>query len=1533
MRRPTTLAVDTSATTNTGLNYELEVSPRNSIDTQVSTIANDLKKPVDAPSIATATPPQPASPPVNPSIRLLFSLLSRRHFFFLLLPAILSSLVSGGIAPFMTFVIGQAFDAFAKFPLTPNPPQAAKDALLRAVGLSALELVGLAVGSLALGSVTSCLWIWTGEVNVGELRRKVYLGVMSKEMGWFDTRMGSSEGSEVQVASSEDSEGPVGAGGLMAKFTRVIDTDDVRNACSLASGLIVQHLTTTIASLILAFIRSWALTLVVLSAVPLLMVIQAVSRSLASPLLFGERHSISVSATVIERCLTAMSTVKAFNAQNFEQARADKSFNTLKTKGTKLVRVWGFSSGVAQFVMMGMFVQGFWFGAKLVREGRISPGDVMAVFWACLIATSNLQMCIPHSITLQKGKFAMASLITLATDSMPPPNSQPAQPASPDGNGPVTPTAAVASRKPFRNLRKITPARCYGELALHNVGFAYPTRPTLPVLQDVSLYLPARETTFIVGSSGSGKSTVAQLLLRMYDATDSGYVTLDEQDVLYLDENWVRSKIMGVTQSTCVLLEGKAVFENIACAVPDRVVSREEVEEACRAALIHDFVRDLPEGYDTLLGGSGGGVSLSGGQRQRLAFARARLRNPEVLILDEATSALDATSRILVFAALRQWRKNKTTIVITHDLSQIEDEDFVYVLKKGKVVEQGYRSDLQAEVDEFDIVDEEAGKGEFRKMMESQRLTGGFLPEKDVNVDEEQYRQELQEALHEVEEEQGEKKKTSKRDTAKYQSLLRPLTMGNWMFDVVADLVAPPTPAALHNPTDSRPVSRFGNPTFQQQDPYATTKQRPMSVIMASPTSPTRRPLSLQFTPTSTTFTLPSTYGPMSTYAPTYATQTPKEEAFEDEDNFEDEKDAIKRSGTMAKNGRTRRERRPTVTIAVDEKKTESSSRRRAATTTLEDPEKKEDVEVEEQRHAFWATMRAVWPTVPHRPVLLLGLVVSVLSGAMTPVFSYLLSRLLFEVSIGAKNVKIVNQFGGIVLGVAAADGTLLGLKYFLMEYCGLAWVTKLRSEGLANLLKQDTKFFDKRPENSPSKLVQILVKDAEDARNLVAVVWCQFLVVATMLSVGLIWAMVRGWQLTLVGLAIAPVFAGVMTLQTTLVSKCEVRNKRAREDVAKGYYDAIINVRGIRAMAFEKLFWDDFDAATNKALTTGVRGAFVEGCTYGVASGLIYLAEALLFYVGAVLISKGTYTYLQMVEVLNLVVFTVTIGSQLMAFTERIAKSVQATGDLHRISNLDTSSTDESRGLLKPPVSGALTFHDVFFAYPERPEAPVLRGVDVQIREGECVAIVGSSGSGKSTMAALLQRLYEPTAGAIFVGDTQLRDMDVKHLRDNISVVSQHPNLFDASIYDNIRYGQEGLSDADVQQAAKAARVHDFITSLPEGYDTVIGENASLISGGQAQRLQIARALARPSKILILDECTSALDPENQAAVMETIREVKKGRTTVMVTHKMQVMLMCDRILVVGEGEVREEGTYEELMRRNGVFAALASGGEWNGE
>ena len=584
-------------------------SPRSSIE------SNELKHTTHS----NASPM--SSPTITPSIRLLFSFISRRHLLILLLPAIFASIIAGGVAPFMTFVVGQAFDAFANFPITPNPPQAAKDALLRDVGLAALQLIGLGVGALALGSLTSCLWIWIGETNAMALRKAIYVAVSQKDLTWFDMHT---------TTDGSSAESSVGTGGLMAKFSRYPDlffaiekntyfypreTDEVRMASSLASGMLVQYLTTCVTCLILAFLRSWALTLVILSAVPLLMVVQGLSQGFANPLLAHERDQTGRAATIIDRAVAAISTVKAFNATGLEYSRASSVFGRLRGAARKLNALWATTSGVSQFVMMAMFVQGFWFGSKLVREGRISPGDVMAVFWACLTASSSLQMCIPQYIVLAKGKFAMAALLELV---------------APEPGTSLLPTVPITPRR-------IRPSKYTGGLAMDNVTFAYPSRPAVPALFDVSLFLPASEMTFIVGSSGSGKSTIAHLLQKMYEP-QKGRIHFDDWDMRSLDENWLRSHVACVGQQGAggvVIFDEKSVFENISAAVhghSPRPPSLKEVEEACRAALLHEFVRDLPQGYDTLIGG-GAGVGLSGGQLQRLSIARARLRNPTVLIL------------------------------------------------------------------------------------------------------------------------------------------------------------------------------------------------------------------------------------------------------------------------------------------------------------------------------------------------------------------------------------------------------------------------------------------------------------------------------------------------------------------------------------------------------------------------------------------------------------------------------------------------------------------------------------------------------------------------------------------------------------------------------------------------------------------------------------------------------------------------------------------------------------------------------------
>jgi len=403
-------------------------------------------------------------------------------------------------------------------------------------------------------------------------------------------------------------------------------------------GMLLQLTLTFIATLVLAFKRSPTLTLVILSSIPLMIVVQFITQLFSFRFLTAERNSAANASTTIDRAIASIATVKAYNAQTFEEARANYAMDEIKRAASSCAAVWGISSGFSGFITFGMFVQGFWYGSKLVREGQITPGDVLAVFWSCLIASSSMQMTIPLLVIYTRGKSAMASLMTLV---YPPPSNQPRRSsgthrpiANETPKSPFGLTHKFGHRKPVL-LQKIKPASCKGAFDLRNVTFSYPSRPDMPVLEDVSIYLPDSDTTFIVGGSGSGKSTLAQLLLQLYEPT-AGEILFDEQDFFHLDTEWTRSHIAAVSQG-CILFD-MSVHDNVAMGLAGSDsgrkpsdATREEVIAVCRSALMHDFVRDLPDGYDTMLGN--GGANLSGGQKQRLAIARAFMRNPTVLIL------------------------------------------------------------------------------------------------------------------------------------------------------------------------------------------------------------------------------------------------------------------------------------------------------------------------------------------------------------------------------------------------------------------------------------------------------------------------------------------------------------------------------------------------------------------------------------------------------------------------------------------------------------------------------------------------------------------------------------------------------------------------------------------------------------------------------------------------------------------------------------------------------------------------------------
>lgn len=234
------------------------------------------------------------------------------------------------------------------------------------------------------------------------------------------------------------------------------------------------------------------------------------------------------------------------------------------------------------------------------------------------------------------------------------------------------------------------------------------------------------------------------------------------------------------------------------------------------------------------------------------------------------------------------------------------------------------------------------------------------------------------------------------------------------------------------------------------------------------------------------------------------------------------------------------------------------------------------------------------------------------------------------------------------------------------------------------------------------------------------------------------------------------------------------------------------------------------------------------------------------------------------------------------------------------------------------------ITFEDVFFNYPSRKDVKILQGLNLKIHHGETVALVGSSGCGKSTVIQLIQRFYDPEGGKVRINNRHIKDYDLVWLRAKIGVVGQEPALFDTSIANNIRYGNLSASEEEIHEAAKKANAHEFISKLPHGYKTVIGERGAQLSGGQKQRIAIARALVRKPEILLLDEATSALDTTSEAEVQEALDAISGECTTIIVAHRLSTIRNATRIVVLSEGNVIEEGTHAKLMEIKGAYYKL---------
>jgi ATP-binding cassette subfamily B protein len=411
--------------------------------------------------------------------------------------------------------------------------------------------------------------------------------------------------------------------------------------------------------------------------------------------------------------------------------------------------------------------------------------------------------------------------------------------------------------------------------------------------------------------------------------------------------------------------------------------------------------------------------------------------------------------------------------------------------------------------------------------------------------------------------------------------------------------------------------------------------------------------------------------------------------------------------------------------------------------------------------------------------------------------------------------------------------------------------------------------------------------------------------------------------KLTLVAFAIIPFMFAYAYYFNKKMKAAFKRNRAKIADINATIEDNLSGIRVVKSFANEEAEMEKFREGNSHFVETKKNSYLYMGGFHSGLGAFMTLINIIVIVAGAVFITKG------IVDVTVLITFLLYVNNftepvkKLINFTETFQNGVSGYERFLEIMSIEPAIKDKENAVGKSDFRGDVTFSDVSFRYNDKNEY-VLNHVSLDVKAGEYVALVGSSGAGKTTLCSLIPRFYDVTDGSICVDGVDVRDLKLKCLRNNIGIVQQDVYLFAGSIIENIRYGRPGASDEEVYEAAKKANAHEFIMSLPEGYDTDIGQRGIKLSGGQKQRLSIARVFLKNPPILIFDEATSALDNESEKVVQESLETLAADRTTFVIAHRLSTIRNAERILVLTEDGIAESGTHKELMEKQGVYYKL---------